>query len=215
MKNCLKNFESQEVFKVVQFIVRENFKHHEVDTFVQNYNAEINAVYNEELTYCPHSKVYVERDEHGDIWGTIRVMKWNFVDTLPIQKIFNIDPLDHIEIGTVNDVYHFGRLAIQRNCPSLQLLKKLVAAAITPVCENKHNIAFAECDAKLFRILSLLGIKMQVIGQPIEYLGSETIPVMFTYDGLIGFHRKSKQSYDYQKAPVWNETFTPKLAFSV
>lgn len=215
MKNCLKNFETREVFNVVQFIVQENFKHHEVDTFVQNYNAEFNAVYNEELTYCSSSKVYVERDEHGAIWGTIRVMKWNFTDVLPIQKIFNIDPLDHIEMGTINNVYHFGRLAIQRNCPSLQLLKKLIAAAIAPVCENKHNVAFAECDAKLFRTLSLLGIKMKVIGRPIEYLGSETIPVMITYDGLIGFHRKSQGMFAYKKAPVWNESFTPKLAFGV
>lgn len=220
MENCLKRFDAGEVFNMVKFIVDENFNHHESETTEQNHSSEINAVYDEELTYCQDSAVFIERDLQGSILGTIRVLKWNMVDPLPLQKIFNIDPLSHVDTGKVNDIFHFGRLAIRKNKPSLQLLKKLIAAAIAPVCAHKHNVAFAECDSKLYRTLSLLGIKMKVIGKSIDYLGSETIPVLIPYKGLIDFHKKSQRpqpapSPDQQVIPQVVFQYRPKLAFGL
>ena len=66
-----------------------------------------------------------------------------------------------------------------------------MVCAIPPICKNKGNIAFAECDSKLLRILTLLGIKATVIGNSINYLGSETIPILMTYDGLIDFYTQN------------------------
>ena len=52
---------------------------------------------------------------------------------------------------------------------------------------TKNSIAFAECDSKLLRVMNLMGIKADVIGDSINYLGSETIPVSMNYEGLKGF----------------------------
>ena len=215
MENNNKRLESHEVFDMVKFIVNENFNHHEIDDAKRNYAAEINSVYDEELTYGQNSEIHVERDNYGSILGTIRVLKWNLVDPLPVHKIFGINPLDHVNLGKVNDIFHFGRFAIRKNSPSLQLFKKLIAAAIAPVCQHRKNVAFAECDSKLFRTLSLLGIKMKVIGEPVQYLGSETIPVMITYKGLIGFYSRSQETCVEKVAPVWENEYRPELAFGV
>ncbi|WP_217427678.1 hypothetical protein, partial [Flavobacterium collinsii] len=56
----------------------------------------------------------------------------------------------------------------------------------------KDNMAFAEIDAKLLRVLTLMGIKAKVVGKSIEYLGSETIPVSMSYAGLIDFYNENK-----------------------
>src|SRR5690606_33655958 len=74
----------------------------------------------------------------------------------------------------------------------ISLLKKLMVSAIAPICKHKDNIAFAECDAKLLRILTLMGIKTKIVGKSIDYLGSETIPVSIAYNGLIHFYYDNK-----------------------
>lgn len=218
MENCLKRFDAREVFNMVKFIVDENFNHHSSESKDQNHHSEINAVYDEELTFIQDSEIFVEKDIHGSIQGTIRVLKWNFLDTLPIQKIFGINPMHHLDMNKVNDVFHFGRLAIRKDCPSLSLLKKMIASAIAPVCQHKQNVAFAECDHKLFRTLSILGIKMKVIGKSIHYLGSETIPVMIPYKGLIDFHLKSQKAQvrkEEKIRPQIDIQYRPKLAFGI
>lgn len=65
--------------------------------------------------------------------------------------------------------------------------------AIAPICKNKNSIAFAECDSKLLRIMLAMGIKATVIGESVNYLGSETIPVCMTYEGLIDFYNDNKK----------------------
>ena len=217
MKHSLKRLETHEIFNMVKFIVNENFNHHMYNASKQHYTSEVNTLYDEELTYYQNSKIYIERDSYGSILGSIRVLKWNFVDTLPIQKLFGINPLYHMDLTKVNDVFHFGRLAIQKSYPSLQLFKKLIAIAIAPICQDKQNVAFAECDAKLLRVLSLLGITSKMIGKPIHYLGSETIPIMITYDDLIDFHLKNKGIYESedQMTPERKNQYVPELTFEI
>ena len=121
--------------------------------------------------------------------GTIRVTKWDQITPLPIPKIFNIDPQTYLTNRKADEIYHIGRLAIKKTRPSLTLFKELIAKAIYPICQNKYNMAFAELDVKLFRILSLLGIIPEVIASPAHYLGSWTIPVLLTCKGLLPFQR--------------------------
>ncbi len=215
MKQLTRRHQAHEVFDMVKFIVDENYNHHVSGSGHQQYASEINSVYDEELTYCQNSKIFVEKDSDGSILGTIRILQWNFIDPLPLQKIFKINPLDHVDLGQVNDVFHFGRLAIRKNYPSLKLFKRLIAAAIDPVCENRHNVAFAECDSKLFKTLTLLGIRMDVIGKPIKYLGSETIPVKISYDGLIGFHLKQQHNQKPRIMHYGVEKYGPQIAFGI
>ncbi|WP_157926174.1 hypothetical protein [Tenacibaculum maritimum] len=41
--------------------------------------------------------------------------------------------------------------------------------------------------------MSLLGIRFKIVGKSINYLGSETIPVSFSYHDLIGFYEENKK----------------------
>ena len=193
-KNYLTKLEANQLFDLAKFIVKENFKHHSNDILPQNYENDIDAIYQEELKYYNNSETFVTKNYLGVIVGAIRVLKWNYLDTLPLQKIFGINPLLTIatENNKINNIYHIGRFAIKKEVSDINLFKQLMVCAIAPVCAHKGNIAYAECDSKLLRVLSLLGIKTMVIGEPIIYLGSETIPIVMDYNGLIGFYNKNK-----------------------
>ena len=191
-KNYLERLNANQIFDLAEFIVTENFKHHSEDSFPEDYKKDIKSIYREEIDYYNDANVYVSKDYFGSILGAIRVLQWNFKDVLPIQKIFGINPLMAIQKDRVNGIFHIGRFAIKKDAGDINLFKKLMVCAIAPICQHEDNVAFAECDSKLLRVLRLLGIKTTVIGKSINYLGSETIPVSMTYDGLIEFYNKNK-----------------------
>jgi len=191
-RNYPTNLGKGQILDLAKFIVTENFKHHSNNVLPQDYEDDINAIHEEEIKYIDNSEIFVVKNDTDEITGAIRVLKWNYSDVLPIQKIFGINPLLAITNYNVNEIFHIGRFAIQKESKDVNLFKKLMVCAIAPVCAHKGNIAFAEIDSKLLRVLRLLGIKASVIGESIEYLGSETIPVAFTYDGLIDFFNKNK-----------------------
>jgi hypothetical protein len=72
------------------------------------------------------------------------------------------------------------------------MFKKLMVHAVTPICKEKDSVAFAECDSKLLRIINFLGIETRVIGKSVNYLGSETIPISISAQGLSRFYHKNK-----------------------
>ncbi|QTD38555.1 hypothetical protein JL193_04510 [Polaribacter batillariae] len=191
-KNYLEKLESDQLFDLAEFIVMENFKHHSNQVLPKDYRKDIHSIYNEEIIYCKNSEIFVAKDHLGGMVGAIRVLKWNYIDVLPIQKIFGINPLVATKEIHVHNIYHIGRFAIKKEIGNIYLFKQLMICAIASVCAYKDNIVFAECDSKLVRILSLLGIKTNVIGASINYLGSETIPISMDYNGLIEFYNKNK-----------------------
>jgi hypothetical protein len=103
-----------------------------------------------------------------------------------------VDPFVCAEGNAINEIWHIGRFAIKKGVRDVNLLKKLLVCAIAPVCKHKDTMVFAEIDAKLLRVLTLMGIKTKIVGKSIEYLGSETIPVSMSYNGLIDFYNESK-----------------------
>ncbi|TRX31186.1 hypothetical protein FNW52_18905 [Flavobacterium sp. ZT3R18] len=175
-----------------KFVVTENFNHHANEVFSDNYQNDIDSVYKEEMGFLENSKIFIFKNDLGDLMGTIRVLKWDFINALPIQKMFAIDPFFCTDGNAINEIWHIGRFAIKKGVRDINLLKKLLVCAIAPVCGHKDNIAFAEIDAKLLRVLWLMGIKAKIIGESIEYLGSETIPVCMPYNGLIDFYNENK-----------------------
>jgi hypothetical protein len=177
---------------LAEFVVRENFEHHSNNPFPENYTTDVNAVYDEELNLFENSEVYITRNQGGTITSAIRVLKWNYTDVLPLQKIFGIDPILAIDNPNVNDIYHIGRFAVSKNVRDINLFKRLLVCVAKPICEQKGNMAFAECDNKLLRILNLLGVKTMIIGDSINYLGSETIPIAMNYDGVKNFYDENK-----------------------
>lgn len=175
-----------------KFVVTENFNHHANEVYSSSYQNDIESVYQEEMGFLKNSKIFIFKNDVNELIGTIRVLKWDFISPLPIQKMFDIDPFMCTEGNPINEIWHIGRFAIKKGTRDINLLKKLLVCAIAPVCVHKDNIAFAEIDAKLLRVLQLMGIKAKIVGKSIEYLGSETIPVSMSYNGLIDFYNENK-----------------------
>lgn len=191
-KNYISKLSFYQLADLAEFIVHENYNHHTNEVLPENYTQEIDAIYHEELSFYKSSEIFVSKDVTGNINGTIRVLKWNFKDLLPIQKIFGIHPFMALKKDQVNEIFHIGRFAIKKNAGNLNLFKKLITCSIAPICNHKDNIAFAEVDSKLLRVFKLIGIQAKVIGKSTSYLGSETIPVSLNYDGVIDFYNKNK-----------------------
>lgn len=180
------SLDKHNLLDLAKFVVEENYNHHCADNQLL-FNNEIEEVYLEERKLS-NSKVFVARDNNYSIVGSIRVLKWNQTDILPIQKLFNIDISELIQNGD-RSIWHIGRFAIKKGIDKagFNVFKTLMTCAINEVCRNKNSFALAECDAKLLRILKLLGIEVITLANSIDYLGSETIPVLLPHTGLKKF----------------------------
>lgn len=176
--------------EIATFVVNENYKHHH-STDTSKLNSEIESVYQEELIYAKSAHIFIVENNSSAIIGSIRVMKWNMRNKLPMQKIFGINPLDHITTSNVTTFWHIGRFAIS-TCSGIScgtLFKQLMIYAIYPICKEKDGYMIAECDSKLLRTMSLLGIDTVSLSKGIYYLSSETIPVYANKAGLEKFYR--------------------------
>ncbi|WOC52766.1 hypothetical protein BPO_2119 [Bergeyella porcorum] len=171
---------------IIDFVVRENYKHHQVFYDDDIVMCEIDKIYTEEQSY-DGKKTFISIDENGEINGAIRVIKWNYKDILPIQKIFNINPID-LMLNDGYGVYHIGRFAIRKEKHSIRTFKTLMMLAIEEVLKEEKSFAIAECDAKLLKTLKILGVEIIRLSESASYLGSETIPVLLPYDGLKNFY---------------------------
>lgn len=188
-QSYLKQLELEQLSELAKFVVEENFNHHSESTMpAMELQNDVTEVYNEELSYFKNSEIFVVKDTTGNIQGSIRVIKWDYQTKLPIQKLFNINPLDISSSQNISSIWHIGRFATHKTNQDRTLFKKLMVCAITPICKDENSVAFAECDRKLLRVMNLMGIKTDVIGDSINYLGSETIPVSMNYEGLKGFY---------------------------
>lgn len=177
--------------RLVDFVVRENYNHHQFSCDDDIMRNEINQIHREEHAY-EGKKTFVYKDETGEINGTIRVIKWNYKDVLPIQKIFNINPID-LMLDDVYGVYHIGRFAIKKGNHSIRIFKTMMMLVISEVLKEQKSFAVAECDAKLLKTLDRLGIKAIKLSESVNYLGSETIPVLLPYKGLKNFHNNNME----------------------
>ena len=178
-----------------KFVVDENYKHHE-NTLIDplKRRKEILAIYKEELQYFSKSKIFVAKNYQNEIVGSIRIMKWNGEDELPITKMFGIKELNDIAPENSNvHIWHVGRFAVRSDFQNygIQLFKILMMYAIIPIMQFEKGIMFAECDSKLFRIVNLLGFKAIAINNGIQYLGSKAIPMYSTRDGMLEFVEKN------------------------
>lgn len=206
-KANIERLQLDQLFDLARFVVKENFKHHTNPANPVDLENEINCIFKEELNYFENAQVFVSRGFDKSITGTIRVLRWNFLDTLPVQKIFNIKPVVFSGGNHQKPVWHIGRFAIKKGIRDINLFKQLMVCAIAPICNNENAIAYAECDSKLLRVLLAMGINARRIGNPVYYLGSETIPVCMAHDDLIDFYNKNKSlvPINYLNQNVFNQ----------
>ena len=79
--------DKKNLYELAEFVVRENYKHHDGDFSTESIREEIHAVYQEELQYFDNSMIFVVRNNAGKIIGSIRVFKWDRKKFLPYRRI--------------------------------------------------------------------------------------------------------------------------------
>jgi hypothetical protein len=151
----------------------------------------------------PDSHCYGIYNTNHRLIGFIRALKWNSSDQLPMMKDFNVD-LGRLISGLSplpDEVWHIGRFVIDQQeirhdeklmHKRITILKLLLFCAFDHIAKAKNGIALAECDAKLFNKLKLMGIDSKIIGESQMYFGSETIPIYNTTSGVKDFVEANK-----------------------
>ena len=183
--------------ELAEFVVKENYKHHVGDFSYESIKDEIDSVYQEELQYIDSSTIFVVRNKAGKIIGSIRVFKWDRKKTLPMQKIFGINPLMTIHSESDYSYWHIGRFAVDTfsGIPTITLFKQLKVYAVHPIVCDTKSYMITETDSKLLKVMNALGIETNQIGQSINYLASETVPIYSSKNGLLLFYKHYENLY--------------------
>ena len=186
------------LFDLATFVVAENYKRHQNMAFNKDAHIdEILDVYSEEVRFFEESKILIAKNDRNEMVGTIRLLKWNGKEELPITRLFGIANLNEIspEDSSVQ-IWHVGRFAVSSDLgrQGILLFKVLMAYAATSICEYEKGIMFAECDSKLLKIMKIMGLKAVALDDGIEYLGSVTIPIYITRSGMAEFVAQNQAS---------------------
>lgn len=177
---------------IAQFVVKENYTHHSLSFSENEIDRDIQFVLEEEYLYDEDTQIFIARDLSGEIIGCIRTFHWDRYKTLPIEKVYGINPLCAIHAEAKYSYWHIGRFAVKKNTAfsTLTLFKQLMALAVKPIVEDKFSYMIAEIDYKLLKVMMILGFSIRQMGQSINYLTSETVPVCSSKRGLRGFYSK-------------------------
>jgi len=180
----------ERLYDIASFIVNENYKHHATGSIPHNINNEIDNIYDDEVIYSPNALYYVVIDKGGKMIGSIRTFKWNKFIKTPMEKIFNISPLEKVKNSSTSSFWHIGRFAINSKAgfSTIKLFKQLMILAITPIVNDNESYMFAETDSHLLRVMNSLGIETIQLGKSETYLASETIPICSSRKGLLPFY---------------------------
>lgn len=181
------------LLEIARFVVNENYSHHMSSFTEEDINKDIKSVLEEEeYLYDDKSHIYIARDFSGKMIGCIRSFHWDKHKTLPIEKIYGINPLHAVHEEAKYNYWHIGRFAVAKDSglSTLTLFKRLMALAVKPIVEDKYSYMIAEIDSKLLKVMKVLGFGTRQIGKSIDYLTSETVPVCSSKRGVKGFFSK-------------------------
>lgn len=177
--------------EIAQLVIDENYKHHQGGVRRDaRYLRECAEVWIEELQIFDLSSTIVARDAEGDIVGAIRISHWNdSPERRPMQRLFGEDIVNPTRLmASHQHLWHVGRFAIRQKCSDKGMLFKLLMLyAITPIFRYSQGVLLAEADAKLLRVMCALRIDAQPLATGREYIGSLTVPIMVTREGLAPF----------------------------
>ena len=159
--------DKESLHELAEFVVTENYKHHVGSFTAASIKAEVDSVFQEELQYIDSSIIFAVRNMMGKIIGSIRVFKWDRKKTLPVQKIFGVNPLSSIH----------------------------TEVAIHPIVCDDKSYMIAETDSKLLTVMNALGIQTVQLGDSVNYLASETVPIYSSKIGLLPFYNHFRKLY--------------------
>ncbi|SUB77047.1 Uncharacterised protein [Porphyromonas macacae] len=181
----------ESLFSLAKFVVDENYIHHQkVGDNKETYVEEYQMIFTEESIFFDYSSIVVAKDNAGSIVGSIRVMNWNLnPNTIPLMKLFGENLINKIKLKEEYEhIWHVGRFAVQKAYKDkVKLFKLLMLYAISPVFRHDRGVLLAEADEKLLRVMRAMKIDVQLLSEGKEYIGSKTIPMMVTKNGLSEF----------------------------
>lgn len=189
--------DKESLHELAEFVVTENYKHHVGSFTAASIKAEVDSVFQEELQYIDSSIIFAVRNMMGKIIGSIRVFKWDRKKTLPVQKIFGVNPLSSIHTEVDYNYWHIGRFTIDSfsGIPTITLFKQLMIYAIHPIVCDDKSYMIAETDSKLLTVMNALGIQTVQLGDSVNYLASETVPIYSSKIGLLPFYNHFRKLY--------------------
>jgi len=183
---ALYHFSNNMAQNICKFIVRVYYDVHKQQVSNDVINHDVQKACKEEINLFSESHYYAIVNKKGEIVGSIRAGMWNKKAKLPIHDEFNVLPTIHN-----GNVWHIGRFAVDPSKMDenlrkhrVMIFKLLLYHAIQHVCTEENNIMFAECDRKLHEKVKLLNICSKEIGESKQYIGSETVPIFNTSNGL-------------------------------
>lgn len=210
MDTLIKDLESYSLWRIsksglrnfAEFVSHANYNIH------QNMMApeeEISDVLLHEEELFPYSLFYAIKTKNGKYIGAIRVTQWDKKFPLPMSREFGIDINKMLLERNLypTEIWHIARLAVNNvdDCgihfslkQRSELLRILLAQAFTPICTDENNVLLAECDDRFLRMTPHLNLlHTELIGEPIIYLASPTIPIVNTAKNLKPFLEENKQ----------------------
>jgi hypothetical protein len=133
-QNYFEKLEMDQLSELADFVVNENMSHHNdhEEDETEHIQDMITKMYYEDLNLFFNSEFFVSKDSSGEIEGAIRIVKWDYHQELPIQKLFQIDPLQISDGKRSTPIWHIGRFATRKNIGDRLLFKKLMVYAIAP-----------------------------------------------------------------------------------
>lgn len=201
-KPILSNFaiyqvEKKDLKDIVRFSISANYDHYKDSVEKESFGQDIKYALSKEISYFKNA-VYYAILHKSQVVGTIRTMVWDRKATLPINEIFgfSLNAIRKFGIDSNTTYWHVGRFAIDNTISTslnIRLFKMLMVYAIQPICKQKNSVMIAECDSRLLAVMNKLGIEAKAIGPSVNYLGSETIPVVATRENLLSYYERNKQ----------------------
>lgn len=202
--NCLPNdlyftkIKKEHLREFLAFYIIEIYEHFNYTGYTQaSYNSELETLLKEDNAFFDNSIYYILKDiERHQIHASIRLTYWDKKAPLPIEKLFHIKPKSLI-VAEITNYWHIGRFVISRDLPNsrISILKQILFNAFYPVYTIGNGLIIAECDKKVTITLGKLGIKCIILGKPIEYICSETLPIYIKSEWLANFINSNSKRY--------------------
>ncbi|MCH5597959.1 hypothetical protein [Niabella ginsengisoli] len=189
---------ARELIEMLTFYLKESYAHFcYTDYTQQSFQTELKYLLKEDEVFFESSIYYVVRHRvTNEIHGSIKTTYWDTKTILPIQVIFGIE-LDNIVLPDCGHFWHLGRFAISHKLASdrISIFKKMLFNAFYPVYSHGNGLIIAECDKKVTNTLMKMGINSVTIGDAIEYIHSETLPIYIQTECLHNFITTTARRY--------------------
>jgi hypothetical protein len=176
--------------QLAAFIVDQNYRNNKGQSVDREMlDKEYETILQEEVLFFEHSLIIAARDSNGAIIGSIRVMNWsNSSQPIPLTKIFGEHLINKTELQKkYGYIWHIGRFAVNKKCNCKRLFILLILYAITPMFKYAKGVLLAEVDERLSIVLQMMKINLMPLSESKVYIGSRTIPMMVTKEGLCEF----------------------------